>query len=136
MFSGYKYIKSLAKSAVEVIQKLHICESVFCQLLDFPILHILFLHTLLLCHMLEFFNTTRVSNSLHPDQARHFVGPDLGPNCLQRLLADNKSHPKGAELNTKQLVDTLAKTLAKVNFIWLQFFHLAKVLATTNFEPG
>ena len=24
----------------------------------------------------------RVSNSLDPDQARHFVGPDLGPNCF------------------------------------------------------
>ena len=23
-----------------------------------------------------------VSNNLDPDQARHFVGPDLGPNCL------------------------------------------------------
>ena len=39
-----------------------------------------------------FFNTMiRVSNSLDPDQARHFVGPDLGPNCLQRLSADDKS---------------------------------------------
>ena len=28
-------------------------------------------------------------NSLDPDQARHFVGPDLGPNCLQRITADN-----------------------------------------------
>ena len=28
------------------------------------------------------------SNSLNPDQARHFVGPDLGPNCLQRSTAD------------------------------------------------
>ena len=27
----------------------------------------------------------RVSNSLDQNQARHFVGPDLGPNCLQRL---------------------------------------------------
>ena len=27
-----------------------------------------------------------VSDSLDPDQARHFVGPDLGPNCLQKLL--------------------------------------------------
>ena len=26
-----------------------------------------------------------VSNRLDPDQARPFVGPDLGPNCLQRL---------------------------------------------------
>ena len=23
------------------------------------------------------------SNSLDPDRAQHFVGPDLGPNCLQ-----------------------------------------------------
>ena len=29
--------------------------------------------------------TLIVSNSLDPDQDRHFVGPDLGPNCLQRL---------------------------------------------------
>ena len=28
----------------------------------------------------SFRNTIRVSNSLHPDQALHFVGPDLGPN--------------------------------------------------------
>ena len=26
-----------------------------------------------------------MSNSLDPDQARQFVGPDLGSNCLQRL---------------------------------------------------
>ena len=26
-----------------------------------------------------------------PDQAQHFVGPDPGPNCLQRLSADNTS---------------------------------------------
>ena len=30
------------------------------------------------------------SNSLDPDQDRHLVGPDLGPNCLQRLTADDK----------------------------------------------
>ena len=34
-------------------------------------------------------NTIRVSNSLDPDQARRFVGPDLGPNCLQKLPADD-----------------------------------------------
>ena len=38
-----------------------------------------------------FRNTIRVSNSLDPDQARHFVGPDLGPICLQRLSADDTS---------------------------------------------
>ena len=39
----------------------------------------------------SFRNTIRVSNSLDPDQARHFVGPDLDPNCLQRLSADDTS---------------------------------------------
>ena len=29
-----------------------------------------------------------MSNRLDPDQARHFVEPDLGPNCLQRLSAN------------------------------------------------
>ena len=39
----------------------------------------------------SFRNTIRVSNSLDPDQARRFVGPDLGPKCLQRLSADDTS---------------------------------------------
>ena len=40
-----------------------------------------------------------MSNSLDPDQAWCFVGPDLGPNCLQRLSADDKScHKRGKEL--------------------------------------
>ena len=37
----------------------------------------------------SFRNTIRVSNSLDPDQARHIVGPDLGPNCLQKFSADD-----------------------------------------------
>ena len=28
-------------------------------------------------------NTIIVSNSLDPDQAQHYVGPDLDPSCLQ-----------------------------------------------------
>ena len=34
-------------------------------------------------------NIFRMSNSLDPDQARRIVGPDLGPNCLPRLSADD-----------------------------------------------
>ena len=34
-------------------------------------------------------NTIRVSNSLDSDQTWHIVGPDLGPNCLQSLSADD-----------------------------------------------
>ena len=33
----------------------------------------------------SFRNTIRVSYSMVPNQAQHFVGPDLGPNCLQRF---------------------------------------------------
>ena len=33
--------------------------------------------------------TVRASNGLDPDQGRRFVGPDLGPSCLQRLSGDD-----------------------------------------------
>ena len=39
----------------------------------------------------SFRNIIRVSNCLDLDQDRQFVGPDLGPNCLQRLSAEDKS---------------------------------------------
>ena len=32
----------------------------------------------------------RLSNSVEPAQARRFAGPDLGPNCLQKLSSDDK----------------------------------------------
>ena len=83
--------------------------------------------------MLGFFNTIWVSNSLDPDQTRHFVGPDLGTNCLLRLSADIA----GKELNTKQLVDTFwLKPWLKLISFCSNFNHLTKVLATTNSEPG
>ena len=40
---------------------------------------------------LIFQNISRVSSSLDPDHAPRFVGPDLGPKCLQRLSADDTS---------------------------------------------
>ena len=42
----------------------------------------------------SFRNTISVSNSLDPDQAQHSVGPDLGPNCLQKLSADDTSRQR------------------------------------------
>ena len=44
-----------------------------------------------------------MSNSSDPDQARHFFQPDLGPNCLQRLSADNKSHHQQGKSEGKVL---------------------------------
>ena len=46
-----------------------------------------------------------MSNRLDPDQARHSdgipVGPDLGPNCLQKLSADDtKKYRLNAEFAT------------------------------------
>ena len=38
----------------------------------------------------SFRNAIIVSNDLDPDQNQPSVGPDLGPNCLQRLSADDK----------------------------------------------
>ena len=53
------------------------------------------------CHLLTFSKLTfsknsfrhtfRVSNSFDPDQDRHSVGPDLGPNCLQMSSANDKT---------------------------------------------
>ena len=34
-------------------------------------------------------NMIRVSSSLDTDQARQKVGPDLGPNCLHKLSAED-----------------------------------------------
>ena len=39
----------------------------------------------------SFRNVIRVSNGFDPDQDRHSVGPDLVPNCLQGLSADDES---------------------------------------------
>ena len=46
-----------------------------------------------------------MSNGLDPDQDQHSVCPDMGPNCSQRLSADDhqKSQLARNELNTKYL---------------------------------
>ena len=35
--------------------------------------------------------------SFDPNQVRLFVGPHLGPNCLQRISADNKHSRDNAD---------------------------------------
>ena len=53
----------------------------------------------------SFVNTIKVSNGLKPDQDPHFVSPDLGPNCLQRLASDDyhgKSFQKLQNCQNKQ----------------------------------
>ena len=59
--------------------------------------------------MQDFFNSIRVSNSLDPDQAQHFVWPDLGPNYLQRLSAVKKKLPLAGEELSGRVLDSRPK---------------------------
>ena len=54
-----------------------------------------------------------MSISLDPDQARHFVGPDLSLNCLQRLSADgnNRQRAKGLDFGPYQWTALIDKEL-------------------------
>ena len=71
---------------VKVIgQKAGICDDVN----DFCSSFSCFCH-LLNCFQLIIYGTLPMSNSLDSDRARLSVGPDLGPNCLQRSSADIK----------------------------------------------
>ena len=51
-----------------------------------------------------FRNSIKVSNSLDLDQTRRFVGPDLGPNCSQKLSADDTGRER---VNLKTLCERL-----------------------------
>ena len=48
---------------------------------------------------ISFRNTIRMSSGLDSDQDHHAVGPDLGPNCLQSLSADDKLPLARKDLN-------------------------------------
>ena len=65
-----------------------------------------------------FRNTVRVSNNLDPDQARQNVGPDLGPNNLQ------KSDDKKSLLASKELTSMCSYPFGlKVSFLVLAFIY-------------
>ena len=62
--------------------------------INFTCLHVYAICNFSLMNLASFRNFIRVSNSLDPYQVRHFVGLDLGPRCLLRLSANDKSWPK------------------------------------------
>ena len=54
-----------------------------------------------------------MSNGLDPDQDQHFVGPDLGPSCLQKLSVDDKGrHYQGKFWTVAQIAINLAGNLS------------------------
>ena len=52
------------------------------------------------CHLLIFFSKSKFSNTItvsyhfDSEKAKHIIGHDLGPICLQWLLEDETSRPK------------------------------------------
>ena len=60
-----------------------------CPLGNFPSFHRLLIFSKSTFSKISFRNTVLVSNRLDQDQALHFVGPDLGPICSQRLCTDD-----------------------------------------------
>ena len=64
-----------------------------------------------------------MSNRLDSDQAQHYVGPDLGPSCLQKLLAVDSSkqrvHVGIAVDSSKQRVH-VGMFFGKMNSIMIQ----------------
>ena len=58
-----------------------------------------------------------MSNNLNPDQARQYVGPDLGPNCLQKVSRCQKSSLAWKELHLSSLnVHLLSVHISYLNY--------------------
>ena len=64
----------------------------------------------------------RVSISLAQDQTRHFVWPDLGPNSLQKLSANDTSRRRGnqrAYNSSLYIFNSFGKLNYTSLFLWL-----------------
>ena len=83
-----------------------------------------------------------MSNSLDPDQAQSFVRPDLGPNYLQKLAADDTSRQSKELLNLLYLSIFLTFSsllfpmagFASFIFCCLETFGLAPLPPCFDFE--
>ena len=118
-----------------MVQKLHFCEKVyFNQLLDFTILFFIIPSLFIIVSLdTEFFQYHQGVKQFGSRSGPMFCRAWSGSKLFAKVFSRWQKLPlAGKALNTYY---SLAKTLAKVNFIWL-LFHLAKVLATTNSELG
>ena len=80
-----------------------------------------------------------MSNSLDPDQARHFVGSDLDPTCLQRLSADGKSPLAREELklltfNKKKIPQKNSFRNTECQIVWIQMRTNKISVEDTSFQ--
>ena len=72
------------------------CRLIICILGDFSSIcfHLLIVFKLTFSKLVMNTIRAKVSNTLDPNQERHSVGADLGPNCLQKVISrrqENKS---------------------------------------------
>ena len=104
------------------VQKWHICEK-RCILISFWTFKHCFYYSFTL-HYCAFDNFTLwmliFSNSLDPDQARHFSGLSWGQTVCKGFQQTTKVAPSIYIITCWYYL--LDKTFAKVNYIWLQFF--------------
>ena len=77
-------------------------------------------------------NTIRVSNGLDPDQDRHTVSPDLGPNCLQKLSVTSKKRINGRIIKLFACLVIFPDSLSSADIFQNYFFH--KILSGTLSE--
>ena len=82
-----------------------------------------------------------MTNSLDPDQARRFVGPDLGPNCLPRLAADVTGRQRVKGLLVRPDFDKLMRPLKEpisaslsVGHTWLRDYKTLFMLNSAEHE--
>ena len=80
----------------------------------------------------SFRNTIGVSSRLDPDQARHTVGSNLVPNCLQKLLGYQQTTLVGNELTSKLISSRYIANLSigeSSNFFksWTVETHILKI---------
>ena len=68
---------------------------------------------------------------MDPDQDRHFFGPDLGPNCLQMLSADDTSRQRVRPLYTYGVIHKVGYNEVKIVHFMLRG-HSLQIL--NNFE--
>ena len=62
-------------------------------------------------------NALRSSKSLDPDEARRFVGHDLGHNCLKMLPAGGKRVDKYIPVQSQQIVSGRHRPTNKTPFL-------------------
>ena len=73
-----------------------------------------------------------MANSLDSDQARHFVGLDLGSNCLQRSTADDTSRQIVKNSVYLACLDQLASERGDIIFVTcISYF---KVVISQHFQ--